>query len=135
MEGDVRREELVLEKIRMEISSRQTRLKDIGGEETPIKKAVLQSCAQLEAHIQQGALPFKQNARLKVLRSSKNKLKPILLSPRKAASQVWGIIQDEIRLTRENTLDQQIIEVDGSTFQAKVIHDGMVALYFELPNG
>ena len=82
MEGDVRREELVLEKIRMEISSRQTRLKDIGGEETPIKKAVLQSCAQLEAHIQQ-ALPFKQNARSKVLRSSKNKLKPICSAPAK----------------------------------------------------
>lgn len=134
MEGDVRREELILEKIRMEISSRQTRLKDIGGEETPIKKAVLQSCAQLEAHIQQ-ALPFKQNARLKSVAELKKQVETDLLSPRKAASQVWGIIQDEIRLTRENTLDQQIIEVDGSTFQAKVIHIGMVALYFELPNG
>ena len=49
--------------------------------------------------------------------------------------QIWGIIQDEVRLTRENILDQQIIEVDGKTFQAKVIHIGMVALYFQLPNG
>ena len=38
MEGDVRREELVLEKVRLEINSREKRLQEIGGERLPFKK-------------------------------------------------------------------------------------------------
>ncbi|MBL91129.1 MAG: hypothetical protein CMH56_04855 [Myxococcales bacterium] len=134
MEGDVRREELLLDKVRLEINSREQRIQEIGGEETPIKTTVLKSCDELEQHIS-SSLPFKRAERLASVTELKKQINSEVLSPRKAASQVWGIIQDEVRLSRENILDQQIIEVDGKTFQAKVIHIGMVALYFELPNG
>ena len=85
MEGDVRREELVLEKVRLEINSREkTHPRDRRRRDSH-SKAVLDSCDQLEQHIK-NTLPFKRTERLASVSELRKQIKSEVLSPRKAAS-------------------------------------------------
>jgi hypothetical protein len=58
-----------------------------------------------------------------------------LVSAPRALSRLWTFVEDEFRLTRENGLYQQTIEVDGQEHLADVVRIGSVALFFKTNQG
>ena len=57
------------------------------------------------------------------------------ISAQKATLQLWGLLEDEQRLSRENSVDRQIIQLDGQDIQVQVARLGLVAMYFYTEDG
>ena len=80
-------------------------------------------------------LPFKQQERISDLTAISKQLDDGLISPEAAASRLWSIIDDELRLSRESGLYRQVIELNGEEVLAEVVRLGMVALFFRTAEG
>lgn len=99
-----------------------------------LAEAVLAGVEQLEATVR-GGLPFRVEDRLDELDRIRAQLEAGDVKPERAASLLWGFVEDELRLARENTLDRQVIPLDGQNTLVSVARLGMVALYFKTEDG
>lgn len=88
----------------------------------------------LQQHIA-AALPFKLDERLAALQALRLDLGNGSLSGARAANRLWAFFEDEFRLTRENGLHNQTIEVGGERVLAEVAKLGSMLLYFRTPDG
>ncbi|MFB6373638.1 MAG: DUF3450 family protein, partial [Bradymonadaceae bacterium] len=50
-------------------------------------------------------------------------------------SRLWQFVEDELRLSRENGMYSQVIELGGEEVLADVARVGMVSLYFKTEDG
>jgi hypothetical protein len=100
----------------------------------PIVPTVLAGLGQLEALIRSG-LPYRVAERLQAISDIRDPMQAGTLAPERAASRMWQLAEDELRLTRENALDRQTIDVEGAEVLADVVRLGMVALYVRTPDG
>ena len=57
------------------------------------------------------------------------------MTPESAAARLWAFVEDELRLSRENALDRQVIPLPEGEVLAEVARLGMVALYFRTDGG
>ena len=48
---------------------------------------------------------------------------------------LWRLLEDELRLTKEVGLHEQVVVIDGQRVLAEVVHVGMAALYFYTEDG
>lgn len=88
----------------------------------------------LDAGIAAG-LPFKRDERLGVVAELRAQLDSGALPPERAVNRLWALYEDELRLTRDNSLHSQPIPLDGERVLADVAKLGMVALYFRTSDG
>ena len=96
----------------------------------PLTEAI----ASLEETIQEG-LPYRTEDRLNALAEIKAGLEKSHLSPEQATSRVWQCVEDELKLSRENAIDRQILVIDGQEQLVDVARLGMVALYYRTQTG
>lgn len=99
-----------------------------------LKPVVKNSVEKLRAQINNG-LPFKRVERLAALQKIESQFNQGLLPPEKAVARLWAFVEDEMRLTRENGLYRQSIEVDGQEELAEIARVGMVSMYFRTNDG
>ena len=99
-----------------------------------IKTEVLAAIVTMRRTVAEG-LPFHLPERLGELDTLSSQLAGGSLTPAAAAARLWAFIEDELRLSRENGLDRQVVEVDGAEVLADVARLGMVALYFRSEGG
>ena len=92
------------------------------------------SLADLSGYLQH-SLPFHPSERLAQVKSLQEQLAVQSLKPHQGALKLWSFIEDEFRLTRENAISRQVITVEGHEIIAQVVHLGMVAMFFQTPNG
>ena len=82
-----------------------------------------------------GGLPFRTAERLAALDDLAAKLDQGVLRPQQGAHRTWQAYEDELRLTRENALDRQVISLNDHEVLVEVARVGMLAIYFRTESG
>lgn len=116
------------------LAQAQETLAEAGVEGAELRPVLVEALAGLEAHVR-ASLPFKQDERLAALAALRERIVADAVPPHRAANQVWAFVEDELRLTRENGLFSQTIELDGERVLADIAKVGTVMLYFRTSQG
>ncbi len=77
------------------------------------------------------SLPFKRQDRLDALDEIEHKLKTSLITPNKAANQLWAFVEDELILGRSSGLYNESIEIGGENKLVKVLRIGKLAMFYK----
>jgi hypothetical protein len=131
LESELQREELRVQRLtamQREFLSNQQAAR---AAETTLIPVLRDTLDEMEHHVKTG-LPFHIAERAAAISDLRQKLDAASLLPSKAAPRVWGLLQDELRLTRENGLYRQPISLDGEEILADVVRLGMVMMYFQV---
>jgi len=134
LEATERREELRIRQLEQDLADNRARAEEAGiaGESLlPVANKVLDD---LESQVRSG-LPFKVDERLQALAEIRSQLESGAVAPPRVINRLWSFYEDELRLTRENGLYSQIIELDGDRVLADVAKLGTVAMYFKTQDG
>lgn len=134
LEAEVSREELRVETLRRELERVRERVREAGALEASLKPAVIEAIEAVKVPIRNG-LPFRVSERLADLDELQRELESDELLPSVAASRLWSRVEDELRLSRENGLYQQVIAVGGREVLADVARIGMVMLFYRTDDG
>ncbi len=134
LEMQVEREKTRLQQLRQAVEKHRARIEAQKQTRADLEPTVSAAVADVRQTVAD-SLPFKRSARLAELDKIEKQLKGGLISPQKAAARLWQFVEDELRLTRENGLYRQIVQVDGDEVLADVARVGMVAIYFKTDDG
>ena len=94
---------------------------------TPVLKSAI---SKLHESIQV-SLPFKLNARLRALSDIEHRLDTNIISPNKAANQLWAFVEDELILGRSSGIHNESLRVEGQDRLVKVLRLGKVAMFYQ----
>jgi len=125
-----RRQKISIEKLQHsleEITKNSNKAKQSGDSLIPV---LLEILAQYKHHVLRG-FPFKIEDRIKSITLLEEKITNQLIDPNKAANQAWSLIEDEIRLSKENGIYQQTILLNGEKVLADIAKLGSVFLFFQ----
>ena len=90
--------------------------------------------ATLRTYIK-GSLPFRQAERLSEVDVLERKLQDGLLTPRNALTRLWSLVEDEQQLTKESSLDRDVVTIDGEELMVDILRLGSVGLFFRTGDG
>lgn len=125
-----RRQKLSIEKLQHSIEKMTENAKKTEQSGETLKPVLLAVLADYKQHIHMG-FPFKTADRLKAINDLENNVANQLIDPNKAVSQAWSLIEDEIRLSKENGIYQQTILLDGENVLVDIAKLGTVFLFFQ----
>jgi len=131
---EVRRQQVSLKKMQqalLEFNQTQQSNNHDSEQLAPVLHHVI---ANLQTYVKQ-SLPFKTPDRLAVLTHLDDKLSRQLIDPKRASNRLWAFVEDEIRLSKENGLYRQTIELNGEKVLAEVAKLGSIFLYFKTSDG
>jgi len=125
-----RRQKTAIEKLEhsLEQLSEASQKAEQSGEK--LKPALLAALANYKQYVFSG-LPFKIEDRLQAIETLEDNITNEQVDPNKAVNQTWALIEDEIRLSKENGLYQQTISLEGDKILADVAKLGTVFLFFQ----
>lgn len=125
-----RRQKLSIEKLQnsLEKLTESTQKAEQSGDK--LKPVLLTILSDYKNYIQAG-FPFKKDDRLKAVTSLENSINNQLIDPNKAINQAWALIEDEIRLSKENGIYQQTVELNGENLLVDIAKLGTVFLFFQ----
>ena len=81
------------------------------------------------------SLPFKLKQRLQVLDELETRLDTNIISPNKAANQLWAFVEDELMLGKSNGIYNDTIKIGGRDKLVKVLRIGKLAMFYKTQNG
>lgn len=134
LEARIRQEELRLSELQREVERQREVISadDVAHEHlVPMLKTAI---ARYREVVRSG-LPYRQDARIGAFDEIEAKLDEGTLDPRRAVGRLWTLVEDELRLTRENIMDRQVVALDGEEVLVDVARIGMVALFFRTEDG
>ncbi len=131
LEATLRREQLRVDQLEEDLARNRERAEQAGIAGESLVPVAQDAIAVLRAHIQ-ASLP---QERLAALEEIQTQLETGSLSPPRAVNRLWGFFEDELRLTRENGLYSQVIDLNGEEVLADVARLGTVAMYFKTRDG
>lgn len=99
-------------------------------EVTPVLKDSIKS---LKASISK-SLPFKLDQRLQALKDIEHRLDTKLITPNKAANQLWAYVEDELVMGRSSGIYNEVLTVSGEDKLVKVLRLGKIAMFFKTPD-
>lgn len=134
LEGMISRKDLKIQELQKELDSVRKKIADASKNTKGLEPIVTQSAQALKAYIKT-SIPFKTQDRLASVEKIQNDLKSKLITPQKALSLVFNSYSDEIRMTKENAIFKQTINLDGQEKLASVAKVGTTMLFFQTPNG
>lgn len=134
LEGQVRREELRSAQLTDELDRLRASTAARAAGAQALTPAVLDGCGAIRAAIAAGP-PFHRNERLAAVDEISTGVSGGLLAADTAAGRLWSVVEDERRLARENGLDRQVVELGSESLLADVAHLGLLAVYFQSPDG
>ena len=120
-----RRQKLSIEKLQHSIGklSENTQKAEESGE--TLKPVLLAALGDYKRHIESG-FPFKIEDRMRAITDLENNITNRLVDPNKAVSQAWSLIEDEVRLSKENGIYQQTIALNGEKMLVDIAKLGTV---------
>lgn len=128
-----RRQRLSVEKMEQAIQKlEEAKVARLSNEEV-LLPVVSASIDQLRDTVK-SSLPFKLEERLAELDELKEQLVSGKVDPNRTVNRLWAFIEDEIRLTRENGLYSQSIQLNGESVLADVAKLGSMFIYFQTSN-
>lgn len=125
-----RRQKMSIEKLQHSIEKMTESAKKVEQSGETLKPVLLEMLKDYRQHIQTG-FPFKIEDRIKAINDLENNIVNQLIDPNKAVNQAWSLIEDEIRLSRENGIYQQTIMLDGENVLVDIAKLGTVFLFFQ----
>lgn len=129
LEATLQRQDLSRRELEAKLAEARERAAAAGVDGARLAPVLLEAVAELRAQIEAG-LPFKIDERLAELDEFRAQLEAGALLPHRAANRLWAFYEDELRLTRENALHSQTIEVGGQRLLVDVAKLGTVMLFF-----
>ncbi len=134
LEVQARREELRAAQVQSDLATQLARTESDAGLEDEVRPALVQGFAALRAQVS-GGLPFRVAERIAALDELEAQVARGDLLPTRALGRLWAFAEDELRLTRENVLDRQVVSLPDGDVLSEVARVGMVGLYFRAPDG
>ena len=128
--NEIQRENLKIKQLRLAIAQKRAQSGDTGDEEKQLKEVFAASVKDLKSYITD-SLPFKVEGRLNALKEIEDQLTGKAISPFRAVSRLWSFYEDEFRLTRENGIFSQSMELDGAKRIVQIARIGMVTAYYK----
>jgi hypothetical protein len=125
-----RRQKLSIEKLQHSIEKLGVTAKQAEQSGEGLKPLLLAALGEYKYHIQTG-FPFKMDDRVKAITDLENNLINQQVDPNKAVNQTWSLIEDEIRLSKENGIYQQTILLNGEKVLVDIAKLGTVFLFFQ----
>ncbi len=125
-----RRQKLSIEKLQHSIEKMTESAKKAEQSGETLKPVLLAVLADYKRHIQTG-FPFKMEDRIKAINDLENNIANQLIDRNKAVNQAWSLIEDEIRLSKENGIYQQTILLDRENVLVDIAKLGTVFLFFQ----
>jgi seryl-tRNA synthetase len=133
LDATIGREELKIKQLEQEIAKVKKAIATASKNSEGIKPVVVKAVADLKAHIEK-EIPFKTQERLADVTRIEQQMNEGLITPQKALAQIWNSYADEIRMSKENGLFKQTIQLDGKDRLAEVARLGTVMMYFKTPD-
>ncbi|MBD8527035.1 DUF3450 family protein [Pseudomarimonas arenosa] len=134
LNASVDRQKLAARDAETKLLAAQEAATQAGASGDALQPVLLQAIDGLQQQIRAG-LPFKIDERSADLDALRTDLQNGSLLAARGANRLWAFFEDEFRLTRENALHNQTIEVEGERVLAEVAKIGAMALYFRTPDG
>jgi len=134
IERQIEQEKTKIERLKRSVRERRQELESEQAAAEDLKPAVEEAFATVRTSVRDGP-PFKRAERLEQLDKLESQMAEGLLSPQKAVSRLWQFVEDELRLSRENGLYSQVVDLGGEEVLADVARVGMVSLYFKTEDG
>lgn len=125
-----RRQKLSIEKLQHSIEKMGVNTKQAEQSGDRLKPVLIELLNDYKHHIQTG-FPFKMEDRIKAINDLENNVVNQLIDPNKAVNQAWSLIEDEVRLSKENGIYQQTILLDGEKVLVDIAKLGTVFLFFQ----
>lgn len=125
-----RRQKLSIEKLQHSIEKMGANARQVEQSGERLKPVLLQILSDYKRHIQ-SSFPFKIEDRLKAVSDIENNVNNQLVDPNKAVNQTWALIEDEIRLSKENGIYQQTIPLEGEKVLVDIAKLGTLFLLFQ----
>ena len=125
-ELNIKELERELDKLREENQQKRAAFDEV----SPVLETAI---ASLRESVEQ-SLPFKLQDRLDALHDIEHRLKTSLISPNKAANQLWAFVEDELILGRSSGLYNESIEINGESTLVKVLRVGKLAMFYKTPD-
>lgn len=125
-----RRQKLSIEKLQHSIEKSGVTAKQAEQSGAHLKPVLLTALAEYKRHIQNG-FPFKVDDRVKAINDLEHNLAHQQIDPSKAVNQAWSLIEDEVRLSKENGIYQQTIPLNGEKVLADIAKLGTVFMFFQ----
>ncbi|SFE18791.1 DUF3450 domain-containing protein [Nitrosomonas sp. Nm166] len=125
-----RRQKLSIEKLQHSIEKLGVAAKQAEQSGESLKPVLLTALGEYKRHIQNG-FPFKMEDRIKAINDLENNISNQQIDPNKAVNQAWSLIEDEIRLSKENGVYQQTIPLNGEKVLVDIAKLGTVFLFFQ----
>jgi len=129
VDSSIKHEKVAIDNLQQDLLKNKALIKEIGADKDTIKQALLVEAEKLKVHVKTG-LPFKVEDRLRSIKEYENSLNAGVLSSHKAANTLWSMIEDELKLARDNGLYRHSITIDDKEHLAHVVKLGMVMMYF-----
>lgn len=129
LEANQEREELRIRQLEQDLDKLRTDAEAAGADADSLQPIVLEVAANLREVVEQ-SIPFKRQDRLSELDEVVTQMEAGVNSPQRAINRLWAFIEDELRISRENAIYSQTIELSGQPVLADVAKLGSVALYF-----
>lgn len=134
VEATLSRQQLTLKQIQNDLAKRQQAAVEAGVSGDVLTPVLLGSIARLDAQIAAG-LPFKREERRAGLAELREQLSTGKLAAPRAANRLWAFLEDEFRLTRDNTMQRQTISLNGERLLVDVAKLGSMMLLFRTDDG
>lgn len=134
LEATKRREELSIRQLEEDLADTRKAARAAGVAGEALEPVLMNAISALEERIHSG-LPFKPQERLASLEEIERQMKSGAMTPQRAVSRLWGFYEDELRLTRENGIYSQVINLGGDEILVDVARLGMALMYFRTRDG
>jgi len=131
--ANIKQEKTALDQLQENLIQNKKLIKEIGSDKESIKYALLVESEKLKKYIKTG-LPFKLEERLKSIEDFEKRLQAGVLSSHKAANTLWSMIEDELKLARDNGVYRQSVVINQKEYLAHVAKIGMVMMYMRFGN-
>lgn len=118
-----------VQQLRQKLEDNQAQAAAAGVDNDALLPAVLAAVSDMQGYIER-SLPFKRDERLSELNEIRVQLETNVIPPNRAANRLWALYEDEIRLTRENGIYSQTIDLNGKRVLAEVAKIGTVMMFY-----
>lgn len=129
LEASKRREELSIQQLEETLAETREVARQAGVAGETLQPALVESISALQRHIDAG-IPFKPEERTASLEDLRRRLHSGAVTPQRAVNRLWSFFEDELRLTRENGIYSQVVNLNGKEVLVDVARLGTVFMYF-----
>ncbi len=129
LEASRDREALRLQQLEQDLEQMKVDVAAAGDSASVLEPVLMEQLAQLRQQVNSG-FPFKRGERVAELDEIESQLSAGVLTAQRAFNRLWAFVEDEMRISRENAIYSQSIDLDGSKVLVDVAKLGNAMMYF-----